>query len=651
MPVRLACAERRLIGIKRLTCMDRRRPAATVLRLLSVVSFLTAIILTRTVTAAPYCAPDPASAPNAATTQHTLAAQVEQRLGAAPVNNIGPLAETLAAELRAQLCADPGTASLLPSTCTATLTNLSALRTSLVLDLLGFSTAALASQRAVLAPAQALALGFLGGLSGGLGPAEVSHRVAVRLGYAAGESCLAPSVNADDRLGLAVLLVWQLSQEQQPAAQLSEERALAVITATLSQARGGAALTPTELALAQQLAKQTRITFQWWTLFQQQPGDHQTLSQLLLSELNLFQAALALTHSQQLTLPAETWAVIQTLLQGNLDATVTTLRQWSAIPATHSSVLSAAETVLRFTRARTREEAERIVRGQVLGLGPWSEKVLFSASAGLPQLQSDNFNIVGEGLLGYNGELFGVVAAGGASVLEFESDDYVASTNKFFANGDAWLNLALSERSVLDVRGTVDFVIFDSDTLLLGSGNDFLNGEEMSLLVRGGALVGYRYEAPAFGVGGWVGGSAQLSSYDVRATSGQLDDVGNADTSLQESQSLGGAAQARVRVQWAVAPRVLALRSSVDWKMYSLTRMAANFDNAGGSNEFVQTDEGALQLEAIGRAFVDIEAARVFDFVPAAGIGIDHYQLVIEGQETQVVTIPVYMLGIRRATF
>ena len=34
-----------------------------------------------------------------------------------------------------------------------------------------------------------------------------------------------------------------------------------------------------------------------------------------------------------------------------------------------------------------------------------------------------------------------------------------------------------------------------------------------------------------------------------------------------------------------------------------------------------------------------------------AGVGIDHYELAVEGQETQVVTIPVYMVGVRRTAF
>jgi hypothetical protein len=80
--------------------------------------------------------------------------------------------------------------------------------------------------------------------------------------------------------------------------------------------------------------------------------------------------------------------------------------------------------------------------------------------------------------------------------------------------------------------------------------------------------------------------------------------------------------------------------------------MSAVIDPAAALDEIlVQTDEQAIQLELIGRLYVDVEAARLFGFVPAAGIGVDHYQLAVSGQPTQVSTIPIYLLGVRRTTF
>ncbi|MEN9580316.1 MAG: hypothetical protein RJA70_3325 [Pseudomonadota bacterium] len=594
-----------------------------------------------TSSAAPFCTTEPGGAP-------PLAQHLERDLGAPPVANLGPLAETLADELLQRLCATHRVAETLVSTCGAgQLVSLQALQARLAADLLNTAATALQGQLDSLPQEQQLAVALLAGLSGGLEPSEVAHRVAFRLGLT-GAECAPPLAPADDPAALAVHLVWQLTQDTSRAALRVRAESTALVEASLSQARGSGALTPAELVLVTRLAEQNEVTLAWWQKWRATPSDTQALHQLLRAEFTLYQRALSLTAAREVTLPGEAWATLDALLNRDLDAAVAILRQWlQSRSQLRGEVLDAAATVLRFSRAATQQEAERIVRGQVLGLGPWSEKVLFAASGGVPQLASDNFNVVGEALLGYNDDAWGVVGGGGVSVLEFESNEYFATTAKLSANGDAWFNLQLGERTKLDFRGTFDVTIFEGETTLVDA-DATLNGEETSALIRGGGLLGVRYQQPLLGLGAWAGGGAQLESHSQRGTVAADNDV---TTALDDSDSVSGIVQARLRSQWEFAPELLALRASVDWKIYSMARLTSAINSGAAGTLLVETDESATQLEAIGRAFIDIEAARVLDFVPGAGVGIDHYQLAVRGQPTRVVTIPIYMLGVRRSVF
>ena len=50
--------------------------------------------------------------------------------------------------------------------------------------------------------------------------------------------------------------------------------------------------------------------------------------------------------------------------------------------------------------SRDEEQAKRILRGLVLGLGPWSQSLLFDINGDIPKLDSNDFTVVGDLLLG-----------------------------------------------------------------------------------------------------------------------------------------------------------------------------------------------------------------------------------------------------------
>jgi hypothetical protein len=601
----------------------------TVLRLAGIL-----VTLSGTVHAAPYCAQG--EAPRA------LARRVEQALGPAPVTQLGPSADTLVRELTVRICADTRMTSELPNTCSPGGT-VSDLRARLISDLVAVPAAALANRLASLPEEQRLGIALMGATAGGVEPPEVAHRVAHLLGYA-GEDCVPPVTSANDSLGVAVAVVWALANDAAHAA--SEAQASERIAEALVAARGRGP-NATEQPFIERLARQQVQVLAARNAWRARPTDAGALKQLLLAQFVAFEDALALTHGAQMKLPPEAWATVSAIVDADVDSAVDQLRSWLAARAQlESSVLDTAALLLRFARATSQEQAERIVRGRVLGLGPWSDKVLFSASGGIPQLQSNDFNVVGEGMLGYNDESWGLSADGGASVVEFDSAQYLASTVKLHGGGEGWFSLAVSDRTRIDVRAAFEMVVFDSDSTINQQGA-VLNGSETSAIIRGAGLLGVRHQAPGFAAGVWAGGGGQVDSHDQRAT---VVDA-NTTTQLKEVEAASMVLEGRSRLQWGFVPDTLALRFSADAKYYKLARMSAVIDTAAPDEILVQTDEAAIQLELIGRLYVDVEAARLFGFVPAAGVGVDHYQLAVTGQPTQVTTIPIYFLGVRRTTF
>jgi hypothetical protein len=592
----------------------------------------------RAASAAPYCASQESGA-----TPSQLAQSVEGALGPSPIANLGPVGLTLIGELQSQLCEDASIREFLPNTC-APMESLDGVRARLVVDLLAVPSAALQNRGAALSHEQRLAVAYLVAVTAGVEPHEVAHRAAYSLGLATSD-CSPPNVGQADPVAIATGLVWILTDPAGNPAARGETETQALIVATLNTVRGGAPLSPAESALLQPLAAQAAQTFAWYGQWKASPTNVQALSQLLLAEFTLFQRALSLALARNVSLPPEAWALTRDILDADVDGAIEELRNWLvARGELDGEMVEAAAKVSRLLRARSEDEALRIVRGF---LTPWDDNILFSASGGVPQLQSDNFNIVGEGTLGYQADAWGLVAGGGASVLEFESDTYIATTVKLFGNGDGWFSLPLGDRGHLDIRGTFDFAIFDSETIV--NEDVILSAEETSLLLRGGAQLGARYQGPTYALGAWAGGGGQLEWYDQRST---VASEAGAPTQLRDLSALSGVFHGRTRVQWAFVPSVLALRLSLDAKLYKMARMSSVIDTTVPAADILaETDEEAIQLEALGRGFIDLEVARFFGFVPGAGVGIDHYQLAVSGQATQVVTIPIYFLGVRRTTF
>jgi hypothetical protein len=581
---------------------------------------------------------------------------IENQLGPAPITSIGPIGDGLLEVLLDRLCVGTNLTAWLPNTCGAAGTfDVAQLRSRLLLDLTRAPAEYIRVGIAAASASERAALALLASVGGSIDPARVAQRAVAQLGYTAADAldtCVVPTATAGDSLGVGMLLFWRLSQDPTGTVLRTQAELEAVIARTLieKQIAVQGVITPAQQQLVTRLAQSTLRLREQWRALRPLLADTQALSsaalwELMQAELGLLEAALSLSHSEPLVLPSEAALVLQALAQARVDALTELLSDWLVARAKlPKEVIERVEIALRFLAAENQAQAERILRELLL---PWSKDWIVGGSAGVPQLKSGNFNVIAEGTLGYNAEDWGLIGRGGVSVFDIEEPSYLNTTLRAGGNADAWLAFEIAENTDIELRATFDATVFDTESTFLSASQNLLAYvEEESLLVRAGGLAGMRTQGPRWAVGLWAGGGFQLESYGNLAHDGS-----SQETQKDDTDSVGGAAEARVRLQWHLLQHVLALRAALDWKFYTLTRVAEAIAVGGGNANLVQLDSKALQMETIGRLFIDVEALRLLDFVPGVGIGADHYQLAVTGQDTAVTTVPVYLVGVRRTVF
>jgi hypothetical protein len=506
----------------------------------------------------------------------------------------------------------------------------------LLLDLVSAPAAYAKLKPETLDERQRAAIAWLASLGGSVEPGLMAQRLAESYGLVERGECTEPRSAKGNSSEIAVVLYWRLAQRPPRDAQ-------ALIAESLSSAEVASNDQTPEHTDA--LVTATANMHARWAEFSNDPTDAAKLLTVLQAQLEAFQASLVLVHGEQMVVAAEAVEVAEAASRGDAEAVISVLGEWLGARALlPDSVLSAARLALRFSRARTIGEAERALLIEVLGLGPWAQGLIFGASAGVPVLEGeDNQNLVGEGTLGYDAGPWGAAVFGGGSFYHFQTEEQDSTlTFRWEISADGWYSVDLTERTQLDFRGSFNHTYFDSDQTLQSAA---FYTEEDSWIVRGLALVGIRHQHPHLALGLWLGGGLQVENADNFA-------FVNPEVIINESITTGGEGEARARVQWTFVPRVLALRAAVNWKYYTLTRLLTDTVGAGTADvALVEYDNRSIQIEAIGRFFLDLEVARVFDFVPGVGVGIDHYQLAVEGSETQVATVPVYSVGIRKTVF
>jgi hypothetical protein len=72
--------------------------------------------------------------------------------------------------------------------------------------------------------------------------------------------------------------------------------------------------------------------------------------------------------------------------------------------------------------------------------------------------------------------------------------------------------------------------------------------------------------------------------------------------------------------------------------------------NVTGAFVTTSTEAQARQLEVNARWFIDIEALRVLDFVPGAGVGFNYF-FRSQAEQTESSFLPIAAVGVRREVF
>lgn len=618
--------------------------------------------------------------------------QIEQALGTPPVAELGALGQKLARELVDGLCASAEVRELLPRFCAPGPIVLEQVKARLLLDLMAAPQRYLALARLQISPEQRLALALLAQIGAdpnplrwaqelasaldcpldeqaralaplpwalGGAPPEQQACAALRLALEVLELVLEPSsagvTRELDRVSGGALsegqaeLRRQRAEIERRARELQQrlleqlQRRLAALDPTASLPR----LTPAQQALLLQLLERALWVERQWRRWQAAKDDPLALALLLASELGLVEAALGVIREQSSGLPPELLPLAQALLAGDSEKALELLQTWlverSQLP---ERVMTAAHSVLRFADVRSVDEARRVVQAALLGLGPWSEGVLFNANLGVPKLEDDRLNLVGAALLGYDAGAWGLAVRGNISVFDLSGSSVDSSTLHGGGRAEGWFAFDLDAQTRLEARGSFETTLFDTDSSWFDAArNPTLFAEELSVLFRGEALAGLRHRTPRLAFGVWIGGGVQVESYSATGV-----EFGVGEVQVDDDDSAALMAEARLRAEWILLPEALALRGRAEAEYHQLTRLVSTA-SVGAMTEFVATDSRTRELDASGELYLDLELARLFQFVPGVGVGLDYHLQRIEGAPSVSTLVPIVSLSVRRVAF
>jgi hypothetical protein len=584
-----------------------------------------------------------AGAPNPSSALARLAAERLERLGAFEP---GPLGDYLISELAKQVCAAPEVAATLTTTCgPPSAVDVRELRRRLIGDA-GRTIAAQAesvARSAGLTPASTEAL-LLGTVLQALFDTPSARSLAWRLLQAAPGalqrdcSISGSSVDAYRELRTAAVLLWQLEQE---AEKLSEAElqalALRILAASGKQAENGI-LSPLQQsalgALREDLARAKAATGQ--------NLDAAGYAALAGVYANALAHALSLAQDRSVLAPAAAVAITTALVQGDLQQAFEQASA-SVVGASGGQAVKSLLFGMRVARARSEEEAKAMLARAVLGLGPWSDHWVVGLNLGVPRLDFDNLKVAGDAKLGYNGQRFGVVAKGYLSYYDLTSD--VLLTDNFLAGGsaDVWLTFNPEAQLKWELRGDLGLSVYDTSSFPIGQAEGDVVSDENSFMLRGSALLGMRAEFPKAALGLWLGGGSENEQYDELTVDQAL------DTHIKDHTDWHLMLTGRLRAQFPIVSNILVGRVRGDFLRHSITRDSLSLD-IGDRLSTSSVASASVQLEVGGRAYVDLEIAKFFGFVPAVEGGVDYFSLADSAGEV-TTTVPIVGIGIRRTEF
>jgi hypothetical protein len=286
-----------------------------------------------------------------------------------------------------------------------------------------------------------------------------------------------------------------------------------------------------------------------------------------------------------------------------------------------------------------------LLASQLIAVGPWSDKWLFSLNGAAAKLDSGNVGFSGDMGIGYHEEGWGGFVHGRGDFYRLKSSSAIVDSRRGGGDLDAWATVAGDRAFSLELRGSVGASGEKSQNTDLLDVTDTFFAEDKAFAGRGQILAGILYRPDLrFAFGTWLGGGASYErvSHTYLMQDGQLD--------LNVLRSTNAMASGRVRAQWLAVPGWFAVRLRGDGTRRAIKRTSLNIDRSGGTLNAENTISLFTELEISSRLFLDAEMARVTGFVPSIYGGIAYFSQ--SGDSGTVsATIPVFGAGVRREEF
>jgi hypothetical protein len=533
-------------------------------------------------------------------------------------------------------CTTTDLSEWLPATCSSSGGDL---RTRLMRDMLGFAERGLAA-----APGMdsGLAAAILAAVSSPDPVRALIEHLASR-SPAVTQGC-EPRLPADDGYRIAAALLLRLKSEARAASSFSAPELSAILLFELDRLLGRQ---PSPVSPLRERAAR-RLGDAWLALSAERERlahspDLAAGLRAVEHLIALGEAATTLATDRPQQAPAELARLIVALHRADgmtLLSAARTLAGAAGVSSVPENVVSAAETALRLAAARNREEAERILRGAVFGR--WSERVIFDINGGVPILTSTDLNLNGDLTLGYHFDNVGVMARGAFATYDVTTPAVYDEMVRMGGGADLWYATGAEATTRFEVRALGELFIYDSSTVDVTQGNSI--SDQTSLITRAQLMAALRLEPPSNWVLGiWLGGGAQLESYNaVRA--------GGVTVQVDDQDKVSFTATGRLRGEWGVAPDSFALRLRIDGQYYDITRDSIGIRASTLGTNVALLAESAQQLDLMSRLYADLELLAFGGFVPGLFAGADYTY-----RTSPTVAIgsytPVFGAGLRRAAF
>jgi hypothetical protein len=326
----------------------------------------------------------------------------------------------------------------------------------------------------------------------------------------------------------------------------------------------------------------------------------------------------------------------------DVDATLAA-RTRDVLSASERRAIDVADSL---ARATSDDELRRAARDMLLPLPPWIDRWVLDVNLAPPVSKDANgeshTQLNGDLTAGYNGERIGFLVHGDASYFDLSESRNDALTERYAGNVDLWGLFDVSPVVRLEPRfsgGAIYYGTLASDataTVPVQTNQDSIFG-------RAVGSIGARIQP-----------GARVAFYASLGAGGQYEDYYRVvQTALGEQGTVFNAAatvryEARVRAQITVVPEIVSLRARADFNAFDMRRAdrAVTF-SLGKVTLAEQGVTDITQLELFARAFIDVDAARFFGFVPAVHGGVNAFVLSSSGESASAV-VPVAGIGIRR---